>query len=170
MPTSPSASTPVDTTKVGNRREVHLETLDEFSREVDRLANQPTRVLGNWTLGQIFEHLARGLEAAVDGLDYRPPLWMRVTGPALKFVILKTSMRPGMKLPDQAAVHFRPGDATTTEEGRARLQAVIGRCQATEERPRHPIFGKWTAAQANKFNLMHAELHLSFVIPEDSEN
>jgi len=170
MATSPTNSTLVDTTKVENRRKLQLQTLDDLSREADQLASQPVHVLGNWSLGQIFEHLARGLEASIDGLDFRPPLWMRLTGPALKFVILKTSMQPGMKLPEQAAVHFRPGETTTTEAGLARLQAVIARCQATDKRPRHPIFGKWTARQANKFNLMHAELHLSFVIPENSEN
>ena len=59
---------PVNTSKVAGRREVAYESLDDVLMDAEKLvANSNTRMLGNWTLGQMLAHLAASLHLSIDG-------------------------------------------------------------------------------------------------------
>ena len=73
-----TATTRIDTGKVAGRRELHFNSLDDILADVDRLASsREIRTLGNWSAGQIFEHVARVMDKSIDGSEQpagRPPL------------------------------------------------------------------------------------------------
>lgn len=160
-----SPGTPIDTRKVHGRRKLHFETLDDLRSEAEYLARVETTTLGNWSLGQIYQHLAKGLNLSIDGVDIKPPLWMRLLMPLLKSSMIHKPMPAGFRLPQQAARLVSVDDEITTQAGLQQLLNAIARCKATTERAPHPLFGRWTEQEANQFHLRHAELHLSFVLP-----
>lgn len=53
----------------------------------------------------------------------------------------------------------------TTEEGLAELKTAIDRYKSADDLCPHPLFGN-SREDWDRFNLRHAELHLSFVVPK----
>lgn len=49
----------LDTKKVTGRRLVRIESFDELLADAERHAAVPTRTLSNWSVGQIYKHLAK---------------------------------------------------------------------------------------------------------------
>jgi hypothetical protein len=72
----------MDTTKAP-RRQIRYQTLQELLNDADTQAARQGGVTGNWSMGQIFEHLARTMEKSIDGFASRAPFFFRVLG---KFV------------------------------------------------------------------------------------
>src|ERR1051326_3150405 len=96
-------STSVDPKKV-DCRTLRLSTLDDVSRELDRLeqadAAGKLRCTGNWTAGQCFGHLATWIEFGYEGFPMKPPPW------PIRFLVrrqlrkyLKQGMPRGIRIP-----------------------------------------------------------------------
>src|SRR5947209_5071320 len=85
-----------------DRRTLEFARLDDVMPEVDRLLAGHTTV-GNWSLGQICNHLTRGIISSVEGAPERAPWLVRKTiGPWILKWVLKTGQIPaGIKLPKQ---------------------------------------------------------------------
>ena len=62
-----AAVEPIKTKKVEGRRKVRYQAISEFLAEAERLASRKVRTIGNWSQGQIYEHLARSLDISIDG-------------------------------------------------------------------------------------------------------
>ncbi len=157
---------PVDTGRVAGRRELHMSTLNELRREVNQVGQVKHRLLGNWTLGQILAHVAISFRIAVDGAPFRPPWWLRLIAPLLKNRMLQRPMRSGFKLPSNMEATFIPKPEVTTAEGLAELERQLSRFEQTPQLAPHSVFGPFTRDEWTQFLLRHAEMHLSFVIPE----
>jgi hypothetical protein len=126
---------PVNTRKVSGRRKLRFESLTDLAEEVERLATADVECLGNWTLGQIFSHLARVMLIAVGETKIRPPLISRLIGflfrPLLKRWLLETGMPagiphkgiPGIGKSNEASSQVAEA-GITTEDGLAELQAL----------------------------------------------
>ena len=168
----------VNTRKVSGRRKLRFESMADLEAEVERPATATAGVqcLGNWSLGQIFSHLARVMLIAVGDTPIRPPLISRVIAfcirPLLKRWLLESGMpagNPHKGIPvvgRSKEASSQVADASiTTEEGLAELQAAINRYNSTEDLCPHPLFGS-SRRDWDRFNLRHAELHLSFVVPK----
>ena len=166
----------VNTRRVSGRRKLRFESMADLEAEVERLATADVRCLGNWSLGQIFSHLARVMLIAVGDTPIRPPLISRLIGfvlrPLLKRWLLETGIPAGIPHKGIPVVgrskeaSSQVADASiTTEEGLAELQAAINRYNSTEDLCPHPLFGS-SRRDWDRFNLRHAELHLSFVVPK----
>ena len=56
----------VDTKKVTQRREVRYDSYDDLLSDAEHLASGDVQTVGNWTLGQIFQHLAKTLNSSID--------------------------------------------------------------------------------------------------------
>ena len=67
----------VDTKKVAQRRDVHYDSYDDVLADAERLASGDILTVGNWTLGQIFEHLAQTMNSSIDGTDMKFPWLMK---------------------------------------------------------------------------------------------
>ena len=157
---------PVNTAKVAGRRTLRFNSFREVLADAEKLSQVPVRCLGNWSLGQIFKHLAEGIHMSIDGTKFKTPLLLRIIGPLLfKRRILNKGMSPGIKLPADAAKQLVPGE-TSTEEGLKSLRLAIERAENEEKRAPSPFLGKLTREESDKVHLRHAELHLSFVAPE----
>lgn len=153
----------VDSGRVQARRKLHFSSYDEVLAEVHSLASQPTRQLGNWSLGQICEHLAKAVDMAIDGPPYKASWFLRVVGPFLKNRIITRGMSPGFKLPKNAASLIpAPTDAA---EGIAALEEAIARLERTSERLPHFVFGPLTRDEWDQLQFRHAEMHLGFIVP-----
>ncbi len=154
----------VQSKSVSGRRELHFSSYDELLDEVRSLAAQPTRHLGNWSLGQVCEHLAKSMEYAVDGTPFRAPWLARLVGPFLKKRFLTRPMKPGFKLPKNAA-EYLPGN-TDPSIAIARLERATERIQQTTDPQPHVLLGALTREQWDQLTFRHAEMHLSFILPE----
>ena len=157
----------VNTKKVADRREVHYNSLDDMLADAERLASGNVRTLGNWSLGQIFKHLAAALHSSIDGTDMKFPWLMKKIFNLImnKEKMLREPLSPGFKIPKQGEAQFFPDPGASTEDGLAALRAAVGRCQTESSRAEHPAFGQLTHEEWDKFHLRHAEMHMSFAVP-----
>lgn len=151
---------PINTKKVEGRRRVRYESLHDLLADAQRLSGSGARTLGNWSQGQIYEHIARALDASIDGSDFSLPAPVRwVMSLLMKRKFLEKEIPAGFK----TTKPFLP-EETTVEEGLASLQRAIARQDQESERVPHPAFGNISREEWNDFNLRHAEMHMSFIV------
>ncbi|MCA9268773.1 MAG: DUF1569 domain-containing protein [Planctomycetales bacterium] len=154
----------VDTKKAAGRRDVRYQSYDDLLADAQRLAAGPTTTVGNWTLGQILFHLAKSIEASIDGIPFKAPWLMRLVAKLfMKKKFIYKSVPPGFKLPATAAAKYTGDPSVDAQEALAALSAAIDRANGTAQRGDHPAFGKLTREEWDSFNLRHAEMHMSFV-------
>ena len=155
---------PVNTAKVSDRRTLHFERMDQILAEATRLAAGPYQRRGNWSLGQICDHLARTIQGSLDGLPFTAPWYVRIFARLMKGRWLNGKMPAGFNLPEKAAAHLvgpEPSDAA----GLATLRAAIERFQSEPKRAPSPVFGTMSNDDWIKLHCRHSELHLSFLQP-----
>src|SRR5690349_18891862 len=98
-------ATLVNTAKVTGRRELQLAAAREIKQ------------LGNWSPGQVFQHLGLVMNKSIDGFQSQMPWIVRVLmGFFMKKKILNNPMGAGFKLPASAARELIQAD-TSTEQG-----------------------------------------------------
>jgi Protein of unknown function (DUF1569) len=153
----------VNTKQVTGRRRVRFSSYQDILDDVRELSGKPTCQLGNWTLGQICEHIAKAMDMAIDGAAFRPSLPVRLVGPFLKKRYLARGLPPGFTLPKSGAA-LLPDPASTTD-GLAKLEKSIARLQEIRQRTPHPVFGVMTLEEWDQIQLRHSEMHLSFIVP-----
>jgi len=169
MAQASSSPAAVDTAKVAGRRMLRFESIDQAIAEADRLAEADRagclKRLGNWTQGQALGHLATWTEYGYTGAPMQAPLFVKLLVRPFKRKYLYGPMRPGVKIPriDGGTLAFDP---MTTDEGFERFRRAMTRLKS--EAPTYPsqLFGMLKHDEAVALNLRHAELHLSFFVPE----
>ena len=154
----------INTKRVQGRRKVRYDSLDALLADARRLSGVEVRTLGNWSQGQIYEHIAWSLDASIDGAGFSFPApvrwWMTLL---MKRKFLKQTLPAGFKATEQ----FIP-EETSVEEGLVSLEKAIARQQQESKRALHPAFGNIGHEGWNNFNLRHAEMHMSFLVDSDS--
>ena len=159
----------VKTGSVKERRTVRYESLDELLAEAEALTGTNFKLSGNWTLGQILKHIALVLEASIDGGLAPVPVPIKIVAKLLmRNKFLNGSIPAGFKIPSSGRDKFEPSADVTTEDALEHLRRGVERCKSEDKRAPHPVFGDLTPDEWNRFNLRHAELHLSFVIPDQA--
>jgi hypothetical protein len=157
----------VDTRQVRGRRKLRFHSFDEVLADAARLRDTPHRQIGNWTLGMVLKHLGNGMIGCVDGKPFNVNWKIKLIGPiVLRPILLYVRFPAGFRLPRRAAEVLIPSTDVPYEEGLAQLQAGLARMAETNQRIAHPVIGRLNVRQWNKFHLRHAELHLSFLVPE----
>lgn len=161
MSTTKSAKpAPVNTRKVQGRREVRYGSFDELLSDAEQLSYVEVRLLGNWSQGQIYEHLARSMNAAIDGFDMSLPLPVRW----VMKLLFKNRFLNGQIPPGFATSKSMTADAAISlEEGLASLRRAVERQNSETHRAPHPGFGNITREESDQFHLRHAEMHMSFI-------
>ncbi len=153
----------VDTKRVSSRRQLHFDSLDEVLADAEQMASRPVELLGNWSQGQIYMHVATVMQQSIDGLDFEPPWYLKIIGRLfLKGYTLKKGFPAGFQLPENTKL--RPSE-TSVEEGLAALRAGIERLKRESTRAISPLLGRMTAEEWNLLHQRHAELHFSFIVP-----
>ncbi|MCA9023557.1 MAG: DUF1569 domain-containing protein [Planctomycetaceae bacterium] len=152
----------VITKKVQGRRTVHYDSFDDLLADAEQMAHSKVHTLGNWSLGQILMHTALALDSSIEGFDFRLPAPMRLLMRLLmKHKFLHVALPAGFKTTGK----YIPGE-TSTEAGLTALRAAIERQHQITNRVNHPAFGKLTRQEWDQFHLRHAEMHMSFVVPD----
>lgn len=159
----------VNTKTVEGRRKLRFESLDEVLADAEQLAAGEVKMLGNWSLAQMFKHLAAALNSTIDGSSFKPPFFVKLmVGLLMKKKFIYGAIPAGFSIPANAQAQFLPQDDVETEAALAELRAAVERVKSTDERANHPIFGKITREEADQFQMRHAEMHLSFAVPSDA--
>ena len=151
----------VKTKQVQGRRTVRYESLRDLLSDAEKLSATKTRTLGNWSFGQILKHTAMSLDSSIDGTGFMLPAPVRwLMSLLMKRKFLTKPIPPGFKAPDS----FIPKE-TSIEDGLTALRAAIDRQNRETKRAPHPGFGTMSKDEWNEFHLRHAEMHMSFVVP-----
>lgn len=155
----------INTYRVAERRKLRFESLDDIDADVDRLAAaSEIRALGNWSSGQVLQHLATTMNNSIDGFPFAVPFPVRVLLRLfMKRRFLTQPMPPGFKLPARAGSMLPP--ETNWDGGLANFRLAIDRVKQETRRCPHPAFGPMTIDEWNQTHCRHSELHLSFLLP-----
>jgi hypothetical protein len=158
-------ATAIDTKRVQRRRVLHFTSPAEILADAEELARyRQLRTLGNWSAGQIFQHLATTMNKSIDGFGTKLPgvvrFFMRLL---FKRRFLTRPMPPGFRLPARAEKEL-VGPRVGVEEGLRSLRQAVARLQCEKNRSGNPVLGPLTAAEWNQLHCRHAELHLSFIV------
>jgi Protein of unknown function (DUF1569) len=156
---------PVNTAKVSARRKLDYKSFDELLADADRLSSGNVKTLGNWSPGQIFQHLANAFNGSIDGFPGGFPWFIRAMGRIFKKRLIGGPMPAGMNMPDKIAKAVMP-EPTSTDVGLANLHAAVSRLKLAPHRAAHPVFGKVSKEEWNTMHLKHASLHMSFLTTE----
>ena len=151
-------------TSAKKRRKIRYSNFEEMLEDAQRLTAADAETVGNWTKGQIFEHLARAIDFTLDGFDdFRVPWFTRtVASLFLKKWFMTRGLPAGFRLKNQDAQKLVP-DAIETSAALHHLQQAVHRLRQTSHRCPHPVFGSLTQAESDQLQLRHTELHMSFI-------
>ena len=161
-----ATATLVDTTKVTGRRPLHFNTLADIAADVEQLTKaREIRTLGNWSAGQVVQHVATTMNKSIDGFNFRVPWPIRLVLPLLlKRRFLTQTMSPGFKLSGKAEAEM-VSPPISLEDAARNLREAVARLQRESKREPHPALGKLTAEEWEQLHCRHSELHLSFLLP-----
>jgi hypothetical protein len=152
----------VNTAKVDARRKLDYKSFDELLADADRLSSGDVKTLGNWSPGQIFQHLANAYNGSIDGLPGGFPWFIRAMARMFKKKLIGGPMPAGIKMSAKLAKAVMP-EPTSTEVGLANLHAAVSRLRQEPHRAAHPVFGEVSKEEWNTMHLKHANLHMSFL-------
>jgi Protein of unknown function (DUF1569) len=149
------------------RRKVTISSIEEVLPEVDRLL-VGYRKVGNWSLGQICNHLAINIRGSIEGFPVNAPWLVRkLIGPIVKREILRTgTVKAGMKTPQAFIPISGLDDRAEAEALRATIRLFSGEVGPLAT---HPFFGPLSLAEWHRLHCIHSAHHLSFVVPGASE-
>lgn len=160
----------VNAAKVKGRRVLRFETLDAALAEAERLlgAGAQVRTLANMLPAQAVEHLARWVDASVDGIQglTTPPALLRRLAPLFKNAMLNRGLPAGAKLPQDVQARFVPAPDQAPGPALAHYRAAIARFNSARSLAPSMLFGRLSREEWTKLHCRHAELHFSFQLPE----
>ena len=158
----------VKTKHVTDRRSIQYESYEELLADAEQLAGGKVRTTGNWSYPQILHHLAKSMDASIDGVQMKLPWLLKKFFLMMmkKEKMLLAPMQSGFQIPKQGRSQFYPDPEISTEDAMARFRAAIERCKSETDRAPHLLYGELTIEESDMFNYRHAELHMSFVTAE----
>lgn len=156
----------VKTSRVQGRRQVKYASYADLLADAEHLAKSKVKTLGNWSFGQILKHVAQSTDSSIDGSGFVLPAPVRwIFTLLMKQKFLTQPIPAGFRAPKQ----YQPDESTSVEESLASLRTAITRQEAEVKRVMHPAFGMISKDEWTQFNLRHAEMHMSFVVPDQTE-
>jgi len=156
----------VNTGKITGRRTLRFESFDDVMAEAERVTRQPMRPLGNWSAGEILDHLARSIQESFAGSAPPAPWFARTfIAPFLKKSMIAKGLPAGFRLP-KGMEAFQPRPQIAADSALEDLRTATARLLKESPTKPHAFFGGLTHAEWLNLHLRHAELHLSFLIPE----
>ena len=156
----------VDTRKVAGRRTLRFNSIADAIADAESVMSKPYRTVGNWTAGQILDHLARTVRIMFDGPHGQAPWFLRTfVAPFMRKKFVTSSMPSGFQFTPQMDA-FRPDDNADAKTALSELRQLLTRLEQEAPTAPHPFSGKMTHVEWIGLHLRHCELHLSFLVPE----
>lgn len=157
----------VNTAVVSGRRQLHFADFSQLLAEAEYVAHTPSRTLGNWSVAQILNHLGDAANCPFDGYGGLRASWVAryLVVPFIKNNVLTRPMSPGFQLP-KTATALLPGEEISPADAYLKLEKALARFAVEHPTHAHPLLGELALQEWVALTLRHAEMHLSFVIPE----
>lgn len=158
-----------------DRRDLDFESVDDALEDLQRILSAERlgelRTSGNWSAGQIFQHVGRFIRYSYDGFPFSSPLPIRLASRLLKPVILGDRPFPvGVGLRGDSAA-LLPDAVVATQEGVEELRTQLHRIKSGEKMTaKSPALGPLTHDQWLTLHLKHAAHHFSYLHPENHED
>lgn len=133
----------------------NLKSLAEVVEHIEGLQRSGYQPVGNWSLGQVCNHLAAAIDLTTGGLARLMPRFMQrlFVGTFLRLTFLgKLGNMLGLRVP----TNLPQNEPVDDEVGIERLKASVGRLES--------------AAHLIDFHLWHSCHHLSFLAAKTSED
>jgi hypothetical protein len=148
---------------MAERRTLSFASLDRVMPDVDALL-EGHRTVGNWTLGQICNHLTIWIQGSIDGFPLMAPWVVRKTiGPiALRKILKDGRIGTGIKVQD---VYLPKSDLDDRAEAEALRAALTFFSAHNATFAQHPFFGVLSRDDWTRLHGIHCAHHLSFVWP-----
>lgn len=119
---------------------------------------------GNWTLGQIFTHVASFMNYPYDGYPPEmgaPPWILRVVLKMMKGKFLNGALPRGYKIPKLPGGTVGVEDIPT-DQALTKLRSAIARLTAAPPARSNPVFGPLTHQEWMALHTRHMELHFGY--------
>jgi hypothetical protein len=148
---------------MAERRTLTFTRLDEVMPDLDRLL-EGHRLAGQWSLGQICNHLSGAIQGSVEGFPFRAPWPVRkLIAPVFKRTIFRSGrMSEGAPLPKNALPKPDLDDRAEAEALRAALRLYAAHTGPMAD---HPFFERLSRDEWTRLHCIHCAHHLSFVHP-----
>ena len=148
-------------------RKLRFKKLSEIVQEAETLLQKEYEQGGEWTLGQISQHLAVSIRQLQKSMDLPFPGVMKWGAFMFATAMARTSQANDIQLPTMAP----PSDDVSDEEGVQQLRKAIKRYKRSAKRNRRGVFNKYTMGksavkQSRKYHLKHCSHHFSFLKPK----
>lgn len=148
------------------RRALRFANLTEAVADARQLQKTNYERAGNWSLGEVIDHLNKTLLMAIETPTFKgPPAIIR---PLLKwFIYGKMKRGDVIKFRASAPKLLLPDDDKDLEESLAEFERLTSLVESGEAQllPTHPFFGKFSRDDWLIMQRWHAAHHLSFLIP-----
>ncbi|MEM9369299.1 MAG: DUF1569 domain-containing protein [Planctomycetota bacterium] len=149
-------------------RQLEFMTLDEAVVEAKALLRFGYERRGNWSLGQICQHLCLVQDPSVEGY----PPWMSLFAPARPLMrrwLLPKLLQPELQIRVSTASAFVPTNDASDELEVVAFEASVSRLLAADKPfyP-HPAFGRLPNEQIRRVHSAHAAHHMRFLEPRSS--
>lgn len=145
------------------RRTLHFRSLADLLADIETLDHRgDVRSIGKWTPAQNVEHIARFIDASIDGFTVKAPLLMRIAGRLVKRMVLRRPMSPGFRLP-VSMEPFIPPPSTSWDEAVSHLRRGVARAGRSMMHAKSPAFGRLNHDEWERLHCRHAEMHFSFL-------
>ena len=155
----------VNTASVAGRRSLRFNSIAEAIADAEAVLAKPFRTVGNWTAGQILDHLARTVRINFDGPHGLAPWFLRTfVAPFMRKKFVTAAMPAGFQFNSQMEP-FRPDNNADAQAALSELRKQLTRLEREAPTAPHPFFGKMTHEEWIGLHLRHCELHLSFLVP-----
>jgi hypothetical protein len=155
-------------------RQVKFRSLAEVLQDAEVLCSSSQIIrLGNWTVGQALDHLAKAIHSSLVESRAILPLRFRLLAKIGKPFFLRWGLPAGVQIEahsEIAAREFLPRPKVSADEGLNELRRVIGLTANLEMNARHNLFGRMTTRQWMMLHCRHAELHLRLFIPQETRD
>jgi hypothetical protein len=154
---------PARASRTAGRRKLTFASLGEVMPDVKRLLAGHT-VVGRWTLAQVCNHLATTIGFSLDGVPRKAP-WLvrRTAGVFFRLLVLGRGWFPeGVTVP---AVFLPQAVLEAADEVRALRDAIERFLSYRGELDEHPLLGRLSPGQWERFHCLHCAHHLSFAVP-----
>ena len=148
------------------RRTLKFISLNEVVADVKTLAAADAagklRCCGNWTFGQILNHLATWVDYSFDGVPMKVPFFVKWMVRPMKRRFLTKPMKAGSRIPKVEGGTLAISVVPTTE-ALEHFHRSFDRLAKGPPAIPHMLFGLMTHDEWIAQHLRHSELHLSFV-------
>lgn len=161
----------IDTRRLTERRRLSFASAEDVLAEIDRLCaashDGRLRMLGNWTLAQMCDHLARLIGMGYGEVSVSAPWIVRVLGPMIvgrRWI--ERGFPSGMPLKGGAAA-LLPAEDPPLDASAACLRRALARISRNEPMTAvSPLLGRLSPEDWRQLQLRHCEHHLSYVVIE----